>query len=379
MAGNRHAVLSPSASARWLSCPPSARLEEQFKDSSGEAAAEGTAAHALAEHKLNKMLKRRSCRPHSSYDSDEMEECTDGYVSFVMEQIQIIDKPFVCVEQHLDLTNFVPEAYGTADCLIVGSGIVHVIDFKFGRGVLIDAERNPQLMLYALGALDMLSNLYDISEARMSIYQPRREHVSTWSVSVDEMLDWAEKELKPGAQLAFAGKGEYAVGVWCHFCRASPRCRARAKAQLESAKGEFRLPPLLTDDEIAELLPRLPELARWVDEVSAYALDMAANHGKSWPGFKLVAGRSIRKYADADKVVEAARKAGFTDIFDRKLIPVTQMEKLMGKEKFNEVLGGLIFKPQGKPTLVLMSDKRPAINVGNEFSNLEEKEHEQER
>jgi hypothetical protein len=378
MAEKSHAVLSPSAAGRWLSCPPSARLEEQFKDSSGEAAAEGTAAHALAEHKLKKMLKRRSCRPHSLYDSDEMEDCTDGYVSFVMEQIHGINNPFVCVEQHLDLMKYVPEAFGTADCLIAGSGIVHVIDFKFGRGVLVDAEHNPQLMLYALGAIDMLSSLYDISEARMSIYQPRREHISTWSVSVNELLDWAEKKLKPRAQMAFEGKGEYAAGVWCQFCRASPRCRARAEAQLETAREDFRLPPLLTDDEIAELLPHLPDFVKWADEVSSYALEMSVSQGKSWPGFKLVAGRSIRKYADSEKVAEAARKAGFNDIFDRKLIPITQMEKLMGKKKFNEVLGGLIFKPQGKPTLVPMSDKRPAINVSSEFTNLEEKEHEQE-
>ena len=365
MATKRHAVLSPSGAARWMSCTPSARLEEQFPDSSGEAAAEGTAAHALCEHKLKKALKRRSRRPQSDFDSDEMEDCTDGYVAFVQEQMAGIKEPLVCVEQRLDLRGFVPEAFGTADCLIVGDGILHIIDFKYGLGVLVEAERNPQMMLYALGALSMFGSIYDVAEVRMSIYQPRREHVSTWSISADELFAWAENELKPKAQLAFDGKGEYAAGVWCQFCRASPRCRARAEAQLCVAQEEFRLPPLLNDDEVAELLPKLPELVKWANTVSAYALEVAVNQGKSWRGFKLVAGRSVRKYADEEKVAEAAQAAGYKDIFDHKLITLMKMERLMGKQTFNEVLGGLIVKPQGKPTLVPESDKRPAIEVSN--------------
>ena len=376
MAARAHAKLSPSGADRWLiHCPPSASLEAQFPSSAREAAAEGTAAHALCEHKLKKALKRRSRRPHSDFDSDEMDECSEGYVAFVLEQMQEIPNAMVCIEQRLDLQEFVPEAFGTADCLIVGDGRLHVIDFKYGLGVLVDAEHNPQMMLYALGAMAMFGSLYDVVEVKMSIYQPRRENVSTWSISADELMAWAEETVKPRAQMAFKGEGEFAAGVWCQFCRASPRCRARADAQLFVAQEEFRLPPLLTDEEIADLLPRLPEMVKWANAISAYALEAAVNHGKKWQGYKLVAGRSVRKYADEEKVAEAAKSAGFKDIFEHKLITLTSMEKLMGKATFNEVLGGLIIKPQGKPTLVPESDKRPAIDVVSEFTNLEEKEN----
>ena len=375
MAMKRHAVLSPSGAARWLACTPSARLEGEFPDTAGEAAAEGTAAHALCEHKLKKALKRRSRRPHSDFDSDEMEDCADGYVAFVLEQMAAIPQPLVCIEQRLDLTAFVPEAFGTADCLIVGDGTLHIIDFKYGLGVLVEADHNPQMMLYALGAVTMFGSLYDVAEVVMSIYQPRRENVSTWSVPMTFLLDWAADVLKPKAELAFAGKGDFAAGKWCQFCRASPRCRARAEAQLSVAQDEFKLPPLLTDDEIAAVLPQLPELVKWANAVSAYALESAINQGKSWQGFKLVAGRSVRKYTDEAQVAEKAQAAGFQDIFDQKLITLTKMESLMGKETFNEVLGSLVVKPQGKPTLVPESDKRPALNTTIEFTNLEEKDN----
>ena len=373
MAARAHAKLSPSGADRWLiHCTPSARLEAQFPDSSGEAAAEGTAAHALCEHKLKKALKRRSRRPHSDFDSDEMEDCADGYVAFVLEQMQGIEDAVVYVEQRLGLQEFVPESFGTADCLIIGDRVLHVIDFKYGLGVLVAAERNPQMMLYALGALTTFGCLYDIAEVRMSIYQPRRENVSTWSIPADELMAWAEETVKPRARLAFEGKGEYQAGAWCQFCRAATRCRARAEAQLCVAQSEFRLPPLLTDEEIADLLPRLPEMVKWANAVSAYALEAAVNQGKSWQGFKLVAGRSVRKYADEEKVAKAAAAAGYKDIFEHKLITITKMEKLMGKDTFNEVLGALIVKPQGKPTLVPESDKRPAMDLGSDFTNLEE-------
>ena len=375
MAMKRHAVLSPSGAARWLACTPSARLEGEFPDTAGEAAAEGTAAHALCEHKLKKALKRRSRRPHSDFDSDEMEDCADGYVAFVLEQMAAIQQPLVCIEQRLDLTAFVPEAFGTADCLIVGDGTLHIIDFKYGLGVLVEADHNPQMMLYALGAVTMFGSLYDVAEVVMSIYQPRRENVSTWSVPLTFLLDWAADVLKPKAELAFAGKGDFAAGKWCQFCRASPRCRARAEAQLSVAQDEFKLPPLLTDDEIAAVLPQLPELVKWANAVSAYALESAINQGKSWQGFKLVAGRSVRKYTDEAQVAKKAQAAGFQDIFDQKLITLTKMESLMGKETFNEVLGSLVVKPQGKPTLVPESDKRPALNATIEFTNLEEKDN----
>lgn len=374
-----HALLSASGASRWLNCTPSARLEQEFEDTTSEAAKEGTAAHALCEHKLKRALKRRSKRPVSDYDSDEMEECSDDYVQFVMEHYEKAKEtcpdPIVLIEQHLDLSGYVPEGFGTADCVIVSDRNLHVIDFKYGRGVLVDAEHNPQMELYALGALALYDGIYDITTVSMSIFQPRRENVTTWTVPVDELKDWAEKTLKPRAKLAFSGGGDYCPGDWCTFCRAAVRCRARAEEKLELAKSEFRLPPLLTDAEIEEILAVLPDLIKWANEITAYATDEAVNHGKQWKGFKIVEGRSNRKYSDEEKVAEAAEQNGYSDIYRKTIIPVTEMQKLMGKKKFEEILGGLIYKPPGKPTLVPITDKRPAINETdaiNEFNEIKE-------
>lgn len=376
MGAVNHALLAPSAAFRWLNCTLSAKLEATLQSTAGEAAAEGTAAHALAEHKLRKALKQRSKRPHSEFDSDEMEDATDGYTQFVQEQIAAIgDQPTVLVEQRLDLGNWVPDSFGTADCLIIGSGVLHVIDLKFGQGVLVSAERNPQLSIYALGALDAFGFLYDITEVRLSIYQPRRENVETWVVSVSDLYSWANDTLKPKAQLASQGEGEFVAGDWCRFCRAAGKCRKRAEANLALARDEFALPPTLTDAEIEELLPKLDGLIKWAESLQAYALDAAVNHGKTWSGYKLVAGKSSRKYKDEKKVAEAAIQAGYTDIYDKKLICLTAMEKLMKKD-FNKILGAFIVKPVGKPTLVPESDKRPAIKANSaeeDFTKLEDK------
>ena len=356
MPPNRHAVLSASSSHRWLHCNPSARLELEFEDRETEAAAEGTAAHALAEHKLRKALKMRSTRPVSTYDSDEMEMYTDGYLEFVLEAIeearQDCPDPKVLIEQRLDFSCYVPDGFGTGDCLIVADKLLHIIDLKYGQGVLVNAEENPQMMLYALGALRIFDCLYDIETVSMTIYQPRRENVSTWVISVAELRDWAEKTLKPKAELAFKGEGEYCPGSWCQFCKAAVKCRARADAKLQLAKYEFAQPPLLSDAEIGDILGKLDDLTKWANELMAYAQDAAVNHGKQWPGYKLVESRTNRKYTDEDAVVAAARAAGYTDIFKKSLIPITEMEKLMGKKTFAEVLGSLVVKPKGKPTLV---------------------------
>ena len=259
MPPNRHAVLSASSSHRWLHCNPSARLELEFEDRETEAAAEGTAAHALAEHKLRKALKMRSTRPVSKYDSDEMEMYTDGYLEFVLEAIeearQDCPDPKVLIEQRLDFSCYVPDGFGTGDCLIVADKLLHIIDLKYGQGVLVNAEENPQMMLYALGALRIFDCLYDIETVSMTIYQPRRENVSTWVISVAELRDWAEKTLKPKAELAFKGEGEYCPGSWCQFCKAAVKCRARADAKLQLAKYEFAQPPLLSDAEIGDIPP----------------------------------------------------------------------------------------------------------------------------
>ncbi len=374
-----HAVLSASGSHRWLNCTPSARLELEFENTGSEAAREGTAAHALCEHKLKRALHMRSRRPVSDYDSDEMEKCTDAYAEFVMEQYeaakQVCKDPVILIEQRLDFSCYVPNGFGTGDCLIISDDRLHIIDFKYGMGILVDAEDNPQMKLYALGALAVYDALYDIREVSMTIFQPRRENVSTWTVPVEDLKAWAENELKPKAKMAYDGEGEYLPGEWCTFCRAAVRCRARAEEKLKLAQTEFRVPPLLTDTEIEGILAVLPDLTKWANEITAYALDAALNRGKEWNGFKVVEGRSVRKYRNEADVAEVAKEAGYKDIYRQSLIPLTEMQRLMGKDKFEEILGGLITKAPGRPTLVPKSDKRPAMNVSNainEFNEIKE-------
>ncbi|MGI6765946.1 MAG: DUF2800 domain-containing protein [Lentihominibacter sp.] len=374
-----HAVLSASGAHRWLNCLPSARLELEFVNNESSAAAEGTAAHALCEHKLKKALRMRSKRPVSVYNSDEMEEHSDAYVEFVMEQLELAKRsctdPLILIEQRLDFSCYVPQGFGTGDCIIIADKKLHIIDFKYGMGVLVDAVDNPQMKLYALGALEIYDSLYDIEEVSMTIFQPRRENVSTWTIRVEDLKDWAEKELKPRAKKAYDGEGEYLPGEWCTFCRAAVKCRARAEEKLKLAQSEFKLPPLLTDSEIEEVLSKLSDLTKWANEIIAYATDAAVNHGKEWHGFKVVEGRSVRKFKDEDAVAEVAKANGYKDIFRQSLITLTEMERLMGKSKFEKILGDLIYKPPGKPTLVPLSDKRPAMNVSNaknEFNEITE-------
>ena len=374
-----HAVLSASGSHRWLNCLPSARLELEFANSESSAAAEGTAAHNLCEYKLKKALHMKSKRPISDYHNDEMEEYCDAYVEFILEELELAKQsckdPLVLIEQKLDFSCYVPEGFGTGDCIIIADKKLHIIDFKYGIGVLVDVVNNPQMKLYALGALETYDSLYDIKEVSMSIFQPRRENVSTWTIPVEKLRDWAENELKPKANKAYDGEGEYLPGEWCTFCRAAAKCRARADEKLKLAQSEFKLPPLLTDPEIEEILSKLTGLTKWANEIMAYATDAAVNHGKEWYGFKVVEGRSIRKYKDEDTVAEAAKASGYEDIYRQSLITLTEMQKLMGKKKFDEVLGNLIYKPPGKPTLVENSDKRKAINVSsaeNEFIKIME-------
>ena len=376
----RHALLSASSSKRWLNCTPSARLEEQFAEETGNSvyAEEGTAAHALAEHKLKRSLKRRSKRPVSDYQCDEMEECTDGYVSYAMEQVELARQeckdPVVLIEQRLDYSAYVPEGFGTGDLLIVADRVLTVVDLKYGKGVAVDAEWNPQMMLYGLGALELFGAIYDIDTVRMTIYQPRLESVSTWEISVPELMEWVETELKPKAQLAINGKGEFKSGSWCRFCKAKDTCRARAEEYLRLAQMEFKAPALLTDDEIAEVLKVADELARWSADVYAYAQDEAVTRGKKWDGFKLVEGRSCRKYTDEEEAAEAAVAAGYTDIYKKSLIGITEMEKLMGKKRFAEILGKLVYKPQGKITLVPESDKRQEVMAATAEADFKEEE-----
>jgi len=377
MPPTKHAILSASSSHRWLNCSPSARLELEFEDRETEAAAEGTAAHALCEHKLRRALKRQSRKPVSRYDCEEMDTHTDNYVQFILETIAQTKEhcadPIINIEQRLDFSCYVPHGFGTGDCVIIADKTLHIIDFKYGQGVLVEAEHNPQMMLYALGALRIYDTLYDIEEVSMTIYQPRRENISTWTISVADLKAWAEDELIPKAKLAYEGKGDYIPGPWCTFCKAAVKCRARAEEKLRLAQYEFAMPPLLTDAEIEDILDKLSDLTSWANEIIAYAQDAALNHGKQWRGWKVVEGRSNRKYSNEQAVIEAANEAGYHDIFRKTLLPLTEMEKLMGKQNFQTILGSLIVKPAGKPTLVPASDKRPALNHANtDFNEIQE-------
>src|SRR6056297_3085091 len=369
---NTHSIYSASGAHRWMSCPPSAQLEQQFPDETSTYAEEGTAAHDLAEHKLKKALKMRSKKPTSKYQSDEMDEITELYMEYCLELIEKAKESCpdlqILIEQRLDFSDYVPEGFGTGDLVVVGSGTLHVVDFKYGRGVIVGAEKNPQMMLYALGALSIFDMLYDIKKVSMAIVQPRVDNFSTWEITVEELLKWSEEELKPKALLASTGGGEFCAGDHCRFCRAKNQCRARAVKNLELLKYEFQDPALLTDEEIAEIIGLANELSKWASDVYTYATALAINEGRQWDGFKLVQGRTRRKYTDEKAVAEAAKDAGYTDIFKQSIITITEMEKLMGKKKFRDVLGGLVEKPQGKLTLVSETDKRQAVDpVQSEF------------
>lgn len=373
-----HALLSPSSAHRWLQCTPSAVLEESFANQSSSAAEEGTAAHALCEYKIKKAIGERCTKPVSEADTVEMQECSDAYAEFVLERYEQAKgrcrDPLLLIEQKVDFSAYVKDGFGTADCIIVSDNTLQIIDFKYGQGVLVDAYENPQMKCYALGALEMYNALYDIKEVVMTIFQPRRDNVSGYTLSVAELLTWAEWVLKPKAEQAIRGKGEFAAGDWCRFCRAKAVCRKRAEENMRLAELEFKPPSLLTDREIEDVLKTLPMLTKWAEDVFSYAAEAAIHHGKEWRGFKVVEGRSIRKYKDETAVIAQAQSHGYTDIFQTRLISMTAMQKLMGKKKFEEILGGLISKSPGKLTLVPETDKRIQVNrlsVNNEFKQEE--------
>lgn len=364
---DKHALLSASSSHRWLNCPPSARLCENYDDKGSDFAAEGTDAHALCEYKLKKALGIPDENPtdNLSWYSAEMEDCANGYAAFVTELVEEAKKscpdPVVLIEQRLDYSKYVAEGFGTGDCVIIADGTLHIVDYKHGRGVLVEADENPQMKLYALGALELFDCIYDISTVSMTIYQPRRSNVSTFSVPKEELYNWAYNVLIPVAELAFEGGGEYRCGEWCQFCKAKADCRKRAEANMELAKYEFRQPPLLADEEVEEILSKLDGLTSWANDIRDYAL-RAAISGKKWTGFKLVEGRSNRRYTDENAVIAAVQNAGF-DPYEHKLLGVTAMTSLLGRKQFNEILGGYVTKPQGKPTLAPESDKRPEMTT----------------
>ena len=379
MSPKGHAILSASSSDRWLHCPPSARLCESYDDKGSNYAAEGTDAHALCEYKLRQALGMKADDPteNLTWFNEEMSDCANGYAAYVLEQVETAKQacadPVVLIEQRVDFSRWVESGFGTADCILIADGTLQIIDYKHGLGVLVSAEENPQMQCYALGALELFDAIYDIDAVRMTIYQPRRDNVSTYELSKDELYRWAEEVLKPTADLAFAGDGNFLCGEWCGFCKAKHDCRARADANMELARYDFKLPPLLTDEEVEEILARADDLVTWAADIKEYALQQAIS-GKEWHGWKLVEGRSNRRYTNETAVAGAVTDAGF-DPYEHKVLGVTAMQKLLGKSRFEEILTAYIEKPQGKPTLVPESDKRPAMNTAkNDF--MEENDYE---
>lgn len=377
----KHAYLSASSSHRWIACPPSAKLCAEVEDQGSEYAVEGTCAHELAQYLLEKALGRPCVDPTETlpYYDPEMQEAAEGYRDFVMEQIAEAKKscadPLVCVEQTLDFSRWVEHGFGTGDCVIVADGVLHIIDLKYGLGVLVKAEWNSQLMCYALGALDTFSDLYEFDRIKLSIYQPRRENVDTWEIGVAELLLWGQIVLRPSAEDAYDGTGDFQAGEHCRFCKVKATCRARAEYAMELAKEELKEPPKLSPEEIAELLPKVEALLAWAGDVKHYALKQALK-GTEFPGWKLAEGRSIRKFRNERQVAAIVEAAGY-DPYEKKLLGITQMTKQLGKKKFNELLGGFVIKPPGKPVLVPEADKRPAYNAAEiDFQDLDMEENE---
>ena len=366
----RHALLSASSSHRWIHCPPSIRLGEKYENRGSEYAAEGTEAHLLCEYRLKQMLgiDMEDPVPGLQYYSKEMEANAEGYAQYVMEIYEkakeSCEDPIVLIEQQVSYEKWVRDGFGTADALVVADGTLHVIDYKNGKGVLVECEDNSQMRCYGLGSLQMFDGIYDIQNIEMTIYQPNRDNISTCMLVKEDLLEWADEILAPAAALAFEGKGEYACGEWCQFCPVKHICRARADYAMQLARYDFADPDVLEDEDIEDILARADTLTSWASDVKDYALRQALS-GKEWKGWKLVEGRSNRKYTDEEKVAAAVEKAGF-DPYEKKLLGITAMTQTLGRKRFNELLGELVMKPTGKPVLVPESDKRPAMNTAKD-------------
>ena len=395
-----HALLSASSSKQWLHCTPSARLQEQFPNESSVYAAEGTFAHEVCEYKVKKYMKERVKRPQSEeYYTEEIDQITDVYAEFVISVIEEMKRngcePLVMVEEKVDYSHIAPSGFGTADMLIIGrdengKGVLHIADFKTGQGVFVDADHNSQMMLYALGGLAAYGYIYDIEIVRMSIIQPRLDNISTFECTRKELEDWGES-IRETAKLAYEGKGEQKPGDWCRFCRAKPVCKAckdealslcreefldlddgalsdntsASPEQGENAEPVFKHPGLVPISELAQLLPTLNRISSWIESVFAFISSEAINHGVSIPGYKVVEGRSKRMFTDTKDVVDTAVANGYTDLYKKQLITLTEFEKMMGKKKFAELLGKYVTKPPGKLSLVPESDPREAVELNS--------------
>lgn len=367
-----HAMLSASGAHRWLHCTPSAKLEEQLPERTSEYADEGRLAHALGELKLRKhftpvkpseykkLLKDIQDNPQYT---NEMNSHTDSYLDLIKDvAASYASKPYVAIEQRIDFSHIVPGGFGTGDCIVIGGDHLHIIDLKYGQGVPVTAEDNPQMKLYALGALYIFSLLYNVENVTLTIFQPRLNATSTWGITKAELEEWGES-IKPIAQRAFEGQGEYCAGDWCRFCRAKNLCRARAvfsQEPFDQYKGYK--PPLISAAEVGVILQRADVIKRWITDLEEWALSEILD-GRAVPGWKAVEGRSVRQFADTDTAFKAIQSAGYDEaiLYERKPITLTAVEKLLGKTKFDELLTSHVIKPPGKPTLAPDTDKREAF------------------
>ena len=364
---NGHSLIGGSSLKRAMECPPSVRLTEDFVDEDSIYAKEGSSAHLLLETKI----KERYGIPFDEDTSDlefyseEMEDCTDvalNYVSEIYERLKAEGKhPFIASEVLVDFSDVVPEGFGSSDIVIAYDGGIYVLDYKHGRGVEVSCEHNPQLMIYAYGSLLMFETLYDILDINMVIIQPRLNNISEWSCKKDELVDWANNEVKPKTTLAYEGKGEFKCGSWCQFCKARHECRHRVEQMLKLEGYVAKDPALLTTEEIAEILGKIDDLVSWGNDIKDFALTEALK-GVNIPGYKLVEGRSTRKYTSEEDVIKAVEGAGL-DPFEKKLLSITELTKRIGKARFIELVDKYVYKPAGKPTLVEESDKRPVLNL----------------
>lgn len=379
-----HALLSPSAAHRWLHCTAAPRLEANVIDEGSSFALEGTLAHAYCALKLKQYMDwptdsevEEINQLNAQYHTGEMDEYTDTYKTIVLEKYNAarVATPDarLLVETRLDFSEYIPDAFGTADAIIIADGVMEVIDFKYGKGVKVSAYKNPQMLIYALGAYDRFSFDYRIERVRMTIVQPRIDNLSEYEISVSDLMAWVDTELKPKAQQAYEGNGPQVPGEWCQFCKVKSSCRALTERCKQTAE-KYPDPKLLSADELATaVLPILPTIKTWLTGVEDYALQQALS-GVQLPGWKLVEGRSNRKITDPEAAAVALNQAGYktTEIYKpQELRTITELEKLAGKKQFAAICGDYIDKPQGKPTLAPESDKRPAIDpAADDFKDI---------
>lgn len=370
----QHALLSASSAHRWLHCTGSPLLEKEFLDTTSVYAQEGTLAHELCELKLKKyttvMPKGTYTRAHNKITKselwqNEMESTSETYLEYVKEIMLSCEiAPAVLIEKRVDFSRYVPEGFGTADCLILAGDTLHVVDYKHGKGVVVDADHNPQMMLYALGAMSELSLLYRFKFVHMTIVQPRVNNISEFTMTADELTEWGETVVKPKAEAAISGNGTFEAGDWCRFCRAKQQCKTRYESN-DSLYPELSAqhdPRLITLEELGEYLKRGCDMAAWLEDMKEYALSESLA-GADVPGWKAVEGRSSRAFTDTDEAVDTLVKNGIDEsvLYERRVLTLAQMEKAVGKKAFGEIVGNLVVKNPGKPTLVEESDKRPKI------------------